>query len=142
MVARWRTEKFFNFNLGGRIMQWWSDYFDEVDTMRPEKYGRWFADEIELQFNNAPLISGKADVLGFLREFTSNFQSIVHSHATLVGDETCAAGEAVIAFTALGGKRFVVRGVTMVAREQGKFRRMAIYADFSEIYAAFAPSVA
>ena len=121
-------------------MQWWSDYFDDVDTMQPERYGHWFADNVELQFNNAPLISGKAEVLGFLREFTRNFKSIAHRHAAVVGDEACATGEAVITFTAVDGRQFVVRGVTMVAREQGKFSRMAIYADFSEIYAAFVPS--
>lgn len=49
-------------------MQWWIDYFNDVDTMDPERFGAWFADDMQLQFNNAPLIEGKAAVLGFLRE--------------------------------------------------------------------------
>lgn len=125
-------------------MQWWSDYFNDVDTMRGDRYGRWFADDMELQFNNAPLIEGKVAVLAFLREFTQNFSEICHSHGALAGDENLAAGEAVITFTARDGAKFAVRGVTMVTREQGLFRRMAIYADFSALYAAFqgAPSAA
>jgi hypothetical protein len=38
-----------------------------------------------LQFNDAPVIEGKAAVLGFLREFTRNFTSIEHSHGRSPG---------------------------------------------------------
>ena len=117
-------------------MQWWTDYFNDVDTMDPELFGAWFADDIQLQFNNAPVIEGKADVLEFLRAFTRNFISLKHNHGQLVGDESSAAGEATITFVRPDDARYVVRGVTMVARDQTGFRRMAIYADFSEIYAA------
>ncbi len=117
-------------------MQWWIDYFNDVDTMDTERFGAWFADDMELQFNNAPLIQGKAAVLGFLREFTRNFSSLKHGHGQLVGDETSAAGEAMIVFVRPDDTRYTVRGVTMVTRDQTGFRRMAIYADFSEIYAA------
>ena len=41
-----------------------------------------------------------------------------------------------ITFVRPDDARDEVRGVTMVARDQPGFRRMAIYADFSEIYAA------
>ncbi|OYU34315.1 MAG: hypothetical protein CFE35_15105 [Novosphingobium sp. PASSN1] len=117
-------------------MQWWSDYFDDVDTMQGDRYGRWFAEDIELQFNNAPAINGKASVLVFLREFTHNFSQLHHSHVVLTGNENHAAGEAVITFTAHDGAQYAVRGMTMVTRKQGLFRRMAIYADFSPLYAA------
>ncbi len=117
-------------------MQWWTDYFNDVDTMDTERFGAWFADDMELQFNNAPLIQGKAAVLGFLREFTRNFSSLKHSHGQLVGDETSAAGEAMIVFVRPDDAKYTVRGVTMVTRDETGFRRMAIYADFSEIYAA------
>ncbi|OYU36432.1 nuclear transport factor 2 family protein [Novosphingobium sp. PASSN1] len=117
-------------------MQWWSDYFNDVDTMDPERFGAWFGDDIQLQFNNAPVIEGKAAVLAFLHEFTRNFSSLKHIHGQLVGDETSAAGEAMITFVRPDDARYEVRGVTMVARDQTGFRRMAIYADFSEIYAA------
>ena len=117
-------------------MQWWTDYFNDVDTMDSERFGAWFAEDIQLQFNNAPVINGKAAVLGFLHEFTKNFSSLKHSHGQLVGDESNAAGEAMITFFRPDDTRYLVRGVTMVSRDQTGFRRMAIYADFSEIYAA------
>lgn len=117
-------------------MRWWIDYFNDVDTMDPEHFGAWFADDLQLQFNNAPVIAGKAAVLGFLREFTRSFSSLHHSHGQLVGDETSAAGEAVITFRRPDDDVYEVRGVTMVTRDETGFRRMAIYADFSEIYAA------
>lgn len=117
-------------------MQWWIDYFNDVDTMDPERFGAWFADDIRLQFNNVPVIEGKAAVLGFLREFTRHFSALKHSHGQLAGHETNAAGEATITFAIEGGVSHDVRGVTMVQRDQTGFRRMAIYADFSEIYAA------
>ena len=117
-------------------MQWWADYFSDVDTMDPERFGAWFAADMQLQFNNAPVIEGKSAVLGFLHEFTKNFSSITHSHGQLVGDETSVAGEAIITFSRPDDARYVVRGITMVTRDQCGFRRMAIYADFSEIYAA------
>lgn len=117
-------------------MQWWTDYFNDVDTMDPELFGAWFAEDIQLQFNNAPVIGGKPAVLAFLHEFTQHFSALKHSHGQLVGDETSAAGEATITFSREGGASHAVRGVTMVERDQTGFRRMAIYADFSEIYAA------
>ena len=117
-------------------MQWWTDYFNDVDTMAPERFGTWFADDIQLQFNNAPVIAGKAAVLAFLRDFTRHFSALKHSHGQLVGDETSAAGEATITFGRACGASHAVRGVTLVQRDQTGFRRMAIYADFSEIYAA------
>lgn len=115
-------------------MQWWANYFNDVDTMDPTRFGAWFAEDIQLQFNNAPVISGKDAVLEFLHEFTKNFSSLKHSHGQLVGDETNAAGEAMITFCSGEDARFVVRGVTIVSRGQTGFRRMAIFADFSEIY--------
>jgi len=117
-------------------MQWWTDYFNDVDTMDPARFGAWFADDMQLQFNNAPVFEGKAAVLGFLHEFTKNFSSLKHSHGQLVGDEASAAGEAMITFGLPNDAQYTVRGVTMVTRDQTGFRRMAIYADFSEIYAA------
>ncbi len=115
-------------------MQWWSDYFDDVDTKNPEIFGRWFSEDIVLQFNSEPPIEGKTAVLGFLHEFTKNFKNLRHSHGDLICEEARGAGEAVITFTRLDGAEFAVRGVTMVMREQGLFRRMAIYADFSALY--------
>ena len=123
-------------------MEWWSEYFADVDTMQPEKYGAWFAEDIVLQFNNAPPISGKAAVLAFLREFTRHFVRISHVHGQWVGNMHDAAGEAVITFATADGAQAVVRGVTMVSRDDTGFRRMAIFADFSEVYAAVQRSVA
>lgn len=119
-------------------MQWWSEYFEDVDTKRADLFGRWFADDIVLQFNNEAPIEGKVAVLGFLHEFTKNFKELRHQHGELICEENRGAGEAVITFTRLDGAQFVVRGVTMVVREQGLFRRMAIYADFSALYSAMA----
>jgi hypothetical protein len=119
-------------------MQWWPEYFGDVDTMQSEKYGRWFADNIDLQFNSEPVIEGKAAVLAFLLEFTKSFKQIEHSHGALVAEGNHAAGEAVITFTGTGDAKVAVRGVTMVTREHGLFRRMAIFADFSAVYAALA----
>lgn len=51
-------------------MQWWIDYFNDVDTMDSERFGAWFSEDIQLQFNNAPMINGKAAVLGCLHQFT------------------------------------------------------------------------
>jgi len=118
-------------------MKWWTDYFRDVDTMDGKRYGRWFAEDLQLQFNNAPVIEGKAAVLEFLREFTRNFSSIEHRHGQLAGDERSAAGEATITFGTADDRRFSVRGVTMVQRDETGFRRMAIYADFAELHAAF-----
>ncbi len=115
-------------------MQWWSEYFDDVDTMDAEKFGTWFADDMVLQFNNLPPVSGREAVLGFLQSFTANFKKLHHRHGELVGDEDRAAGEATITFTRLDDQEFEVRGVTMVTRKNGLFSRMAIYADFSALY--------
>lgn len=123
-------------------MQWWSDYFADVDTMQPEQYGAWFAEDIVLQFNNTPPIAGKAAVLAFLREFTRHFAAIAHAHGQLAGDMHNAAGEAVITFTTGDGAQCVVRGVTMISRDDTGFRRMAIFADFAAVYAALQGAVA
>lgn len=114
-------------------MQWWYDYFFDVDTMDAGKYGRWFSDDITLQFNNLPPAQGRDLVLGFLKSFTKNFRKLRHLHGGLVGDAGRAAGEAIITFTRHDGREFEVRGVTIIARKDGLFERMAIYADFSDL---------
>ncbi|WP_088306490.1 nuclear transport factor 2 family protein [Novosphingobium sp. B 225] len=115
-------------------MQWWSDYFEDVDTMDADRFGMWFAEDITLHFNNHPPILGREAVLGFLKSFTLNFKKLRHRHGDLIGDTDRAAGEAIITFTRNDDQEFEVRGVTMVTRKEGLFSRMAIYADFSDLY--------
>lgn len=117
-------------------MQWWYDYFRDVDSLGPA-FPDWLADDVDLQINDLPLVEGKPQVLAFFGDMLSCVKGLYHEHRSLLCNEQEGAGVSIVTYTLMDGTTVSFRCVSMMRRENGKVRNLQIYGDMSKIFDRF-----
>jgi len=116
-------------------LQWFHDYFADVDTMQIEKMATWFAEDMIVRFGNEPLMRGKQAALEAIGGLWTNFTSLSHAHGRVISDGTYFSGEGTVTFGLADGRKVSIPGITILERRGGLVTRLSGYLDFAPLYA-------
>jgi|GEM_PF-602540 ketosteroid isomerase-like protein len=116
-------------------MQWWEEYYRDVDSGQLERFSRWYADDIVSRFGNMPVTQGKAELLASLGHFFQNFEGLSHAWNPVVGNADVAMGEGVCTYHLKDGRRIAIPVVTVIERrEDGLIHRSSVYFDVAPLF--------
>lgn len=116
-------------------MQWFYDYFNDVDTMQIDKMAAWLADDVIVRFGNEPLLHGKHAALAAIAALWQGFKGIHHAHGQVVSIGEYTSGEGAVTFTLHDNRTVTIPGMTILERRNGLVSRLSGYLDFAPLYA-------
>ena len=116
-------------------LQWFYDYFDDVDTMQIEKMAAWLDDDVIVRFGNEPILHGKPAALAAIAGLWGNFKGLSHAHGKVIGNGTYFSGEGAVTFTLPDDRKITIPGITILERRNGLVTRLSGYLDFAPLYA-------
>ncbi len=119
-------------------MQWWYDYFKDVDSKDVDKLTSWMREDVTFCFANGPAVKGKATIQNYLTEFFKCFDTISHAHGKLVGNDEFACGEATVIYKLHNGREIPAFAATVIERRDGLISRLHAYVDLSQLFSALA----
>ncbi len=79
--------------------EWVWDYFQDVDTLHPDKVTQHYTEDGQFYFANNPPAQGKAAINQLLAGFYANLQAISHRNVGLWLGNNSAVFEAEVTFT-------------------------------------------
>ena len=117
-------------------MQWWEEYYREVDAGQIERFSRWYANDIISRFGNMPVTRSKQALLETLSQFFQNFAGLSHVWSPVMCNGDLAAGEGVCTYTLRDGRKISIPVVTVIERrEDGLIHRSSVYFDAAPLFA-------
>ena len=116
-------------------LQWFYDYFDDVDTMQIDKMAARLADDVVVRFGNDPIVRGKPAAVAAIAGLWENFKSLRHTHGQVVSNGDYASGEGAVTFTLHDDRTITIPGITILERRNGLVTRLSGYLDFAPLYA-------
>jgi hypothetical protein len=123
-------------------MQWFHDYFNDVDTMQIEKMAARRAADVIIQFGNEPIMHCKRAALFAIANLWQGFKSIRHAHGQVVSHRHYTSGEGTATFTLQDDRTLSIPGMTILERSDCLVTRLSGHLDFVPLYApAEAPFV-
>ena len=115
-------------------MQWWQQYYVDVDSMDIDRIAAWFTDDIVMQFGNTPEIVGREQATAALVGFMSTFSTITH----VLGNTVVGANEvflsSAVTYNMLDGRIVSLPAATYKKRRGEKIAEMRVYADYAPMY--------
>ncbi len=110
-------------------------YLDAMDRLDIDAYAGFLADDVSVQFNNAPAVEGKAAVVGMLSGYWKSFGAIEHEPLNIYGTDQSFMLEALNHYTRLDGRKATTRAIALTDRNvDGKVTSVRIYADASPVF--------
>lgn len=111
-------------------------YLAAMDALDVERYAEFLADDVSLKFNNAPAITGKANVVDMLPGYWQSFASIEHEPLNIYGSDNQFMLEAFNHYVRHDGRRVTTHAVALTDRnEAGKVVSVRVFADASPVFA-------
>lgn len=111
------------------------EYLTAIDNKDVNTYGTFLADNITVQFNNDPPISGKDMVLQGLGQYWQSFRSIEHDLVNIYGTDQSYVLEALNHYVRHDGKNATVHAVAFTDLDhRGMVTRVRIYQDVSPVF--------
>lgn len=121
--------------LGEAAYREYLDYLAVLDAKDVGSYAEFLADEVSIQFNNAPAVSGKAAVVGMLGGYWQSFKTIEHDLTNIYGSDGAYVLEALNHYERHDGKKVTVRAVAFTDRNpEGLVTSIRVYGDTSPLF--------
>jgi ketosteroid isomerase-like protein len=122
--------------LSSGASEWYiGQYLDAMDRLDIDRYAAFLANDVSVQFNNAPAVRGKPAVVGMLAGYWKSFASIEHELVNIYGTDRSFALEARNHYTRLDGRKVTTNAVAFTDRnDEGKVTSVRIYADASPVF--------
>jgi hypothetical protein len=115
-------------------MQWWEQYYADVDSKNIDRISPWFSDDVVLRFGNAPEIQGKKGAIAVLLGFMDTFSSIRHDLGRAVQGSDEVFLSATVTYKMLDGRTVSIPAATYKKRRGEKICEMSVFADFTAMY--------
>jgi ketosteroid isomerase-like protein len=112
------------------------EYLAAMDALDVARYGDFLADDVSVQFNNAPATRGKPDVIAMLAGYWRSFAAIEHEPLNIYGSDQSFMLEALNHYVRHDGGKVTTRAVALTDRDaEGKVTSVRIYADVAPVFA-------
>ncbi len=122
-------------------LQWYYDYFNDVDTMQIDKMAAWLDDDVIVRFGNEPILRGKPAALAGIAGLWEGFKSLHHAHGQVMSNGNYTSGEGAVTFVLQDGRSMTIPGITILERRNGLVTRLSGYLDFAPLYAPVDSSI-
>lgn len=110
-------------------------YLAAMDSLDIERYAEFLADDVSLQFNNAPAVEGKARVVGILGGYWKSFAAIEHEPLNIYGNDRQFMLEALNHYVRHDGRKVVTHAVALTDRnDDGLVTSVRVFADASPVF--------
>ena len=110
-------------------------YLAALDAKDIDRYAGFLADDVSIQFNNAPAVDGKAAVVAMLGGYWQSFKSIEHDLTNIYGSDRAYVLEALNHYERHDGKKVTVRAVAFTDKnDDGFVTSVRIYGDTSPLF--------
>ena len=110
-------------------------YLDAMDRLDIERYATFLADDVSVQFNNAPPVQGKAAVEGMLAGYWKSFAGIEHELLNIYGTDERFTLEAKNHYVRHDGRKVTTNAVAFADRnEAGQVTSVRVYADTAPVF--------
>jgi ketosteroid isomerase-like protein len=121
--------------LGAAATDWYlGEYLAAMDALDAERYADFLADEVSVQFNNAPAVQGKQAVTAMLSGYWQSFAAIEHEPLNIYGSDERFMLEALNHYVRHDGRKVTTRAVALTDRDaEGKVTSVRVYADASPV---------
>lgn len=131
-----KTEQLQTIQISEPALNWLKEKYMAVDSMNPELYRTFLAEDCELQFGNNPIVKCNNEIIGGIKHFWEAIHGLNHSFLNVVGHDNHFAAEALIDYTRKDQQIVQVPCVTVIQRnEQGLARFIKIFIDTTPIFA-------
>ena len=112
-------------------------YLAAMDARDVDAYVAYLADDVSIQFGNAPAVTGKAVVREMLAGYWQSFAAIEHDLTNIYGTDAAYVLEADNHYVRHDGRRVTVRAVAFTDKDaDGRVRSVRIYGDTSPVFAS------
>lgn len=114
--------------------------FADIDTMIPDAFARYLADDVTMRFGNAPLLRGRAACRDAWAGFCGLVDGVQHDLVNQweVGDTTIA--ETSVTYTRKDGDRVTVPVVTIYHVAGDLIDDYRVFIDLAPVFAVDAPT--
>jgi ketosteroid isomerase-like protein len=110
------------------------EYLVAMDALDAERYSNFLAENVSMQFNNAPPVEGKAAVTAMLAGYWRSFAAIEHEPLNIYGSDERFMLEALNHYVRHDGRKVTTRAVALTDRHaQGEVTSVRVYADASPV---------
>jgi hypothetical protein len=117
-------------------MQWWDEYYRDVDGGQIERFSKWYAEDIVSRFGNMPVTRSKQELIASLTQFFQNFSGLSHVWNPIVCNGEMAVGEGVCTYALRDGRKISIPVVTVIERRaDGLIHRSSVYFDAAPLFA-------
>jgi ketosteroid isomerase-like protein len=112
-----------------------SEYLATMGALDAERYADFLAEDVSVQFNNAPAVEGKAAVTAMLAAYWRSFAAIEHEPLNIYGSDERFMLEALNHYVRHHGRKVTTRAVALTDRDaDGKVTSVRVYADASPVF--------
>ncbi len=110
-------------------------YLKVLDAKDIDAYAALLAEDVSIQFGNAPAVEGKAAVVEMLGGYWQSFKSIEHDLLNIYGTDDAYVLEALNHYERHDGKKITVRAVAFTDKnENGLVTSVRIFGDTSPLF--------
>ncbi|QPH54627.1 nuclear transport factor 2 family protein [Pontivivens ytuae] len=110
-------------------------YLEALDAKDIDAYATFLADDVSIQFGNAPAVEGKEAVVGMLAGYWQSFRSIEHDLTNIYGTDRAYVLEALNHYERHDGRKVTVRAVAFTDRgEDGLVTSIRVFGDTSPVF--------
>lgn len=111
-------------------------YLDAIDSKDIDKYAKFLASDVSVQFNNNAPVCGKEEVLSNLRLYWQSFGAIEHDLINIYGSDSNYVLEALNHYVRHDGKKVTIHAVAFTdLDDDGRVRSVRIFQDVSPVFA-------
>ncbi len=112
-------------------------YLEVLDDKDIDAYAAFLADDVSIQFGNAPAVEGKAAVVEMLAGYWQSFKSIEHDLTNIYGTDRAYVLEALNHYKRHDGKKVTVRAVAFTDKDDnGLVSSIRVFGDTSALFDA------
>ena len=110
-------------------------YLSVLDAKDIDGYAEFLANDVSIQFGNAPAVEGKKAVVEMLGGYWQSFKSIEHDLLNIYGTDETYVLEALNHYERHDGKQVTVRAVAFTDKnEDGLVKSVRIFGDTSPLF--------
>lgn len=110
-------------------------YLKALDAKDIDAYATYLAEDVSIQFGNAPAVEGKAAVVEMLSGYWQSFKSIEHDLVNIYGTDDTYVLEALNHYERHDGQMVTIRAVAFTDKnEEGLVTSVRILGDTSQLF--------
>ncbi len=109
-------------------------YFEDVDTMIPEKVTQYYNEDSVFKFGNAPAAQGPKEIKNALDHFYQLINSMEHHNTGLWLGDKSGVFEADVHFKNTSGETIVIPAVSIMRLEEDKIKDFRMVMDATPLF--------